>query len=897
MKSFVIMFLINLYFFSSGLLYAELCNPDQIDLTQLAVENGKNIQCKTINRAKLYSCFLDKNYVGVLEKNRFYFVIKYGYKIPYNNKYWSLLAESNNKNKLRDPDKNVLGWVPHTYLQFNEGQARFVPTKSREIKNSTIENHASPAPPPPQEIKITNNNQCCIIGQSNSSFQKDIDFKTDIQAWVMTDKSPIYNCYKNGNIIGRLQLRKRYRILAGNYRIRYKKKKWDLLVTGENSPDIIGWVDHNALLLNRQPMKNEYTSISEKVLIKNGDANEGKALSVYKDQNLLDKEAGGIEVRTVFYVYDFYPHVAGEPSSPDTKSLLISPDSVLPIYKDSAPLLIGWINRKNVTFWNSRIACETPVGSSLEVEGDNGRILKLDTVKKPLSYKSLRNPILSEDGGFYRIGIFGELSRNQVLIRNSLDDIQIGLEVLFVIDGTRSMTKPFKKSLQGVKRIAKSLKSKAKINNLEQPRFGLLFYRDVQTIPPVKKIGNKLVEAKEDYCTKEKVIYRMRHIDDFIDKLDNQVACDSDKTAPESMYKGIVEGINECGFLKGKNGEPQRVRLLIHIGDAGDNGSGNYSPEDVAAIIRKNSIYKYIAIDVSNRGRGFSKSILPVVNLLGEDSAELKTHLSNLTFEVKKTLSSFQKETEKLDDQIKIISRGFAGTHEGRVGVISKKVLDYSKKIIKGHSIGIDEYDAFQTYFEGKVRKSVNLKKYLLVTRTDIEEITSFLNSLATTTDLKNKKDTWDAFLKIILGDETCVDNGREISIEKCNKMRNGIPIKAGFMKHSRESFLNMNTSETKETICEAKKVREKFRYLVADKKIKAILMDDEDACIFDPIEDLDINGDGLIVRGKNVLDEDGKAIRNASEYDLEDKYFFKESDEDVAWIHLDHLNSELEDN
>ncbi|KPA13684.1 hypothetical protein MHK_006109, partial [Candidatus Magnetomorum sp. HK-1] len=303
------------------------------------------------------------------------------------------------------------------------------------------------------------------------------------------------------------------------------------------------------------------------------------------NQDLSNREAGGIEVRTVFYVYDYYPHDSGEPSSPDTKSLLISPDSILSLYKETAPLLIGWIDRKHVTFWNTRIACETPVGSTLEVTGDNGRVLSIDRVKKPLSYKSLRNPILSEEDDSFRIGIFGELSNKQITLRNKLDDIQIGLEVLFVIDGTRSMTIPFRKSLLGVKRIAKRLKLKADINNLVQPRFGLLFYRDLKTISPVKRIKGRLVKAEESYCTKEKVIYKMNDIDDFIDRLDRQIACDSDNTAPESMYKGLVDGINECGFLKGQNGEPQRVRLIIHIGDAGDNGRGNYSPVDIARIM------------------------------------------------------------------------------------------------------------------------------------------------------------------------------------------------------------------------------------------------------------------------------------------------------------------------
>ncbi len=735
-------------------------------------------------------------------------------------------------------------------------------------------------------------------------FEQDVDTGMAIHAWIVQDQAPVYNCYRKGDVIKKLQIRKIYRIVSGNYNIEHKGKRWSLLIASYdeefNPQNIVGWVSHDSLIFNENPLLNTDTNIYEKVLIKEGDSNMGRGLRIFDGKDLKTSKEG-IEVRTVFYVYDYYPHSASGPSSPKTKSLLISPLSTLNMHLEHEPMLVGWINRSKVSFWNSRLACEFPVGRKIRLTDDKGKVLfRTEKISKPLSYKSLRNPIIgeSDDGKYFRIGVFSRLNQNQLKLRRSLTKITTGLEVLFVIDGTRSMTKAFQETLKGVKKIAQTLKHRSAENNLEQPRYGLLFYRDKPSQAAMRYGADGKVKFAKDipYCSSETTLYRMGNMERLASNLKKQVACDSDRTPAESVYLGLASGVKTCKFLKGAEGKPKRLRVIIHIGDAGDNGRGNLSPAKILSTFKANHIYKYIAIDVSTKktSPSFKYSVKQIADKLG-DKGQFIYRPKDLEKEVSSLLFESYEATERLNSQIDIISRGFAGTSQGRVGVVSSEILEYAKNVIRANNINLDKYSAFQAYVEGYVKKSGQIKQHILVSRTDIELITTFLTLLIETSDVENKKKTWNGFLKLILGEETCVRDGVELSIEDCNKMRNGIPIHAGFMKYTREEFLNLGLQATRDLICEANVVRERFRLLVSDKKAKAILFSDPDNCEFNIINDFDLNGDGFVVRNNQVNRQEGEKlsyIRKAKDTDLVDRYFFKEGGEHVAWIPVKHLDT-----
>ncbi|KPA15463.1 hypothetical protein MHK_004338 [Candidatus Magnetomorum sp. HK-1] len=732
------------------------------------------------------------------------------------------------------------------------------------------------------------NAQACLTQYSNAdklTLQHDEFLENTINAWVVDNNVKVYHCFNNSAVKKKLKFRSRYHIVNNNYKIKYKDKYWSLLAKGNNVniKNIIGWISHENIIERNTPLRNQSNGIFQKVLIKEGDRNQLQALQVFKSKHLLDTKEG-IEVRTIFYVYDFYPRTALSPESKDTKSLLIGVFPQLNTSSDNALSLIGWIDRKNVSFWNSRTACEFPVGVKSIVCDGEGKSLVETFLEQPLNYNELRNPILKDLGDDFLIGAFMRLSNKQITIRNNIDKIRTGLEVLFVIDGTRSMTAAFQGTLDAVRLVAYELIKQSKNNQLSIPRFGLVFYRDKPNRPPRQKIDGNAIKIDVPYCKEEYTVFNMSHPDIFDNNLSSHVACDSDNSIRESMYMGLFKGVQKCGFLSGFKLKPKCMRVIIHIGDAGDNGRGSFSPEDISLLLSNYHIFRYISIDVSvsPHQSQFSKDVekIQIADKLKCNHLQGFKGLSNV---VKNLLENYHKKTIELQAQIKIISKGFAGTSKGQTGIFSSELLSLAKKIISAHNIDLKDYDAFQQYVVGKVPKTSDLKKYLLVSLTDLEKISSFLTDLIETAgDINKRKNIWESSLKLIIGDDACVVNGQEISLEACNQKRKGIPIKAGFMKYTKSQFLNLSGNVVRRIHCEARILREKFRAFSQDKYINKIIVKDFDTCQFQPFYEMDINSDGIVIHSSDT----NQRI---------DKYYFQEGGESMAWIPIEQFNFTIE--
>jgi len=739
---------------------------------------------------------------------------------------------------------------------------------------------------------------------NNLKFQREPETGQFVNVWIVTDDTPSYDCFKNErNVKRRLTMRNRYRVLQDNFNIR-RNGNWSLLVQTDNEKEITenicGWVSHDHIIVKNQPIKNYYTGIYQKALIKEGDSNNVKALKVYNDRNLeMSKEA--IEVRTIFYVYDFYPRTARNPESEDTKSLLIGVNPLLDTTASNAPLLIGWIDQKKVTFWNSRTAFEFPVGQKGKIYKNGNKIFETtEEIKTPLSYKELRNPILKDMGNEYLVGSFSRLTKDNFEIRKKIEQLKTGLEVLFVIDGTRSMTTAFKEVLEGVKKTAQALNTKSIEKGLETPRFALMFYRDHATRKKaVRREGRDNVEVNIDYCSKETTCFPMGNIRNFTYKLQNHIACDSDETVQESMYVGLIEGVKSCSFDTGEDGAPKRMRMIIHLGDAGNNGRGNYTPSDVSLKFKEYHIFKYISVNVS--GNDISEFNDSIINIsFGKNKTYHINQLVGLRKKIIEILDDFLNiNTNDLQRQIKILAKGFAinemkyhkyakgfgGTTQGRIGVVSDEILEYAKKVIKANNISLKGYNAFQQYVEGEIPKSTPIKEYLLISRTNIETITNALTKMHESRGSKEKRQkVWNDSLKIILGDQSCEENEIQIPFDECSKRRKGIPIKAGFMRYTKKHFINLEGDILQKVFCEVIIARDTFRAFIDNKYIHKVIIKNKDICSFKAYYNQDINGDKKIITDINDA--------------MVDKYFFKEGElEEMAWIPLKHFSFIIEEN
>jgi len=422
-----------------------------------------------------------------------------------------------------------------------------------------------------------------------------------------------------------------------------------------------------------------------------------------------------------------------------------------------------------------------------------------------------------------------------------------------------------------------------------------MFYRDKATRSSVKKDGINDIEVDIDYCNKEITYFPMdSNVESFVKNLQNHIACDSDDTLQESMYSGLIEGIKLCRFDTGENGYPKRMRTIIHFGDAGDNGRGDYTAKDVLSIFKQYHIFKYISVNVSdNNSSEFNKSI---INISFDKSKTNHIHINQQAGLRKKIMDLLLNDYHVIKRQTNLIlkgftnnemkynknARGFAGISQGRIGVVSNENFQYAKALIKANNFQIEGNNPFQLYIEGKISKDEPIKKYLLVSRTHIEQITNALSIMYEYGRSKEKrKKVLGDFLKNILWEETCEFNGTQLSLEKCNKLKNGIPIKADFMKYTKKQFIHLNGDKLNNVLCEAKIARDSFKAFVDNKYISKVRIDSINPCRVTYTYEQDINGDGKI-----VTDIDNKMV---------DKYFFKEGGEEMAWIPLEHFSFILE--
>jgi len=357
----------------------------------------------------------------------------------------------------------------------------------------------------------------CYTDINNFSFEKSQEIYGDISVWIARDKTPAFNCFKNDMaVLNRLNFRKHYRILKDNYRIRSNGKTWSLLLDGiDTVPDprkIIGWVSHEYLIFNTNPIKNDLTGLYYKGLIIHGDINNGNSISVYENSTLTETKTTVEIQNNFFYVYDYYPRNSGSPESIYTRSLLISPKSHLDVYSDYEPLLVGWIDRKNVIFWNTRKAFEFTPGSNIEVKDENGRIVfTAEKRLKPMPYNTkLKHLILDEEEDYYHVAIFPFLEK--------------------------AMQKSFKNFIQA--NIKKNI-------NININIFQFLFFTDIEKIMYFLTGILETAEAENDN--------RKKIWDNFLRIIIGEMNCIDHKTGKELTLK-------ECN--QKRNGIPIKANFM-----------------------------------------------------------------------------------------------------------------------------------------------------------------------------------------------------------------------------------------------------------------------------------------------------------------------------------------------
>lgn len=243
----------------------------------------------------------------------------------------------------------------------------------------------------------------------------------------------------------------------------------------------------------------------------------------------------------------------------------------------------GWMSNFNITSWDHRVCLEVasngdanreyaamnipvyPTEDKLNnfiasgLDDTEGSIMKFKiSNQNPPNPYIMRMPILDNiDAKSKQVATVGTLKDNtSTLIETAKvrQKIQIAnnklenVNILFVIDGTQSMSPYYKTIAKSISEIIENNKLSRANNKL---RFGTVIYRDYAD-------GEQSCEV-EPLTSDNKLI---------IKKLLTTNCLSSDLDLPEAQYNGLTEGIKRAGFNKDQS------NIIVLIGDA-----GNHQPD------------------------------------------------------------------------------------------------------------------------------------------------------------------------------------------------------------------------------------------------------------------------------------------------------------------------------
>ena len=250
----------------------------------------------------------------------------------------------------------------------------------------------------------------------------------------------------------------------------------------------------------------------------------------------------------------------------------------------------GWMANVHITEWDHRLCLEPasntqavdayqgfsvpvfPTREQLErinTSGNiKGAILKNQLKTQIQSPYIMRLPVLENLGGrddMKKVATVGRLGNDEVTSDeqanlkvevNRLTKLQKNINILFVIDGTSSMTKFYQPVAQSISRIIRNNESIGLKANL---KFGAVVYRDY----PDGAEAVSIQPLTSNYSNVEDWLMRV-------------VCKSSDKDLPEAQYYGISEGIKKAGFVEGQS------NVVVLIGDA-----GNHVPDPKGLTLEK----------------------------------------------------------------------------------------------------------------------------------------------------------------------------------------------------------------------------------------------------------------------------------------------------------------------
>lgn len=353
----------------------------------------------------------------------------------------------------------------------------------------------------------------------------------------------------------------------------------------------IGWVNMRDMIYLPRALKDTRTSVHQKVVFTHLEDKlvPGKIgdVTFYKSPGASHKlETRAIGTLRIAYVYDWQKN-----SYDDSEYVLVGNYPYVEGYfmdeRAFEKTVYGWCRTSRVFPWNSRIALIPNEQKKIPpyifrngptliefYEGGNSRPNPIDllTSDSKSMWKLSGWPFFLEgklklgNGEFLRlvcqvgaqfVGIsglnLGELNKEIEFLKSNIKN----LDVVFLIDATKSMDDYIEAVAAIVQNVMKQLENNSNINS-ERLRIGAAVYRDYVD-------GPKKFEIEP--LTRDISIIKNR-LSNWAFNAHSNADDKGDAAYPEALFNGIAESVEYSGFRR------YNAKYLIVIGDAGNHSRG-----------------------------------------------------------------------------------------------------------------------------------------------------------------------------------------------------------------------------------------------------------------------------------------------------------------------------------
>lgn len=598
-----------------------------------------------------------------------------------------------------------------------------------------------------------------------------------------------------------------------------------------NEADEVGWMMADDLLLKQRALKDEGIFRKAMVITRWDQVSESitgatrRRAPTDNDNNIEGQE---LTLSEIYYVFD-----EREDFESDYNYYLLGADPAIMDPSNAENSILGWVNDNNLFPWDTRQAAEYDKSSlprspaklfetkedveSLIINRDINQVSVLateDILKTDIKPEDPRFPILTEEEDevtgqkLWNIGFVGDQIVGGTQVKSTIDHTEIQkikeftlqnpVDVMFVFDGSGSMA-AFKDAVTNAVQEIQNGITQHWLENYPgeakaKARFSVTMYRDY----------SETTHFKREPFTEQSQVVRS-----FIESHDFK----GGREQP-AVYNGIAQTLTASS----PEFDPSSIRILILIGDMGNNGVNHTLPDVKGHTI--SSIAKHLedndcdfhAIHVidtnietwpNDLNRSPYQSFEDQSKSIIMNFPDYRAGYHKLIYAQDIKDQVVQQIIESLDQRYgasKVMKDVATGIRRIGSGDLSGTILEQRAiDIMERNGINPDDFVSQNVTpfgFSWVTTEDLDSKKRLfkpviLMDKEEVERLISLLGQMVSVS-YNNVKSAWTAALESETGEDISADSSPAAVIEK----HLGIPVKAGLLQMSINEISTQPASE-----------------------------------------------------------------------------------------------------